>query len=950
MKTFIKIVQLVLPVDFIALYRNYIVFVIYFILIAILFALHYINLNAIKQHFKGIKRKTWIILLIVLTLGTILRLFIFPLYHHMYIDEPWYLEAAKNINEKQKLLSCYYEFSGNPISINEVCNVIPKPPAWPLLLSILYRIFDLGNSIALFFSSILGSLAIGLIFIFAYLISKNENIALWSAFLLAFTPIYISWSNSAETNNPALFFVLSTAISLILFLETRQKQLLLLMSFLLALTILIRYENIILILLFLLAYINTSISKTSFFYPLKKFYGLLMTLALATMVFSEIFFINIFRPFFIGHAADFYYLNFFSFLGAISFNYLYIVLTLVWVIFAKSIPKSLVAYAIIPLLFFFTLYLPIASESRMALLPGAFLIIISAYSLEELTNTFKYLPNIKKLSILALSIAFIIGFNAAYMETYEKDANKILQTKSVMEIENRIPESCYIISEWPTVTASVSKLKGMPTQNILDNYAAVQNFLKNNGCIYYFHDGYCLDPPISPSHFSKNRCQQMLEIFNHTEEKRFTKVGSNYHLFKINLGSNVLPTKESSDKEQYQSGIITQPDTDLDRNDTTDQMYIPDGIVEISVKHQNYSRLIMDVKNYDEDSILTLSSNFSNSNNYARLLNPKMHFNNGNGGYPFSLEQGIERSIMPSGDYHVNFPIFWYKENPYATLSESFGISESIFLFPRFENQSIEYYIDFSEVDKKVFNSIKGASTNFAFSEKDLFDSYFIFGNTENRCSKNYGDFELTMLSGPDFLWTESICIDVLTIFDYYYKEFGKPAKLKTNYTITYSSARQFGAISSGLFANRFDINFIAHEFFHLWQLSNVTCISNIFYREGMAAYMQYYSQFKSGLKGKGFLDEVFSEHLYKLSNLQNFSSVYFMDESDLSDIRRKNPNYYNALIYGKGALIWKKIADSGINVTGLFISSLKEESCKEIVELINDHENKLYDEIKQQY
>lgn len=366
-----------------------------------------------------------------------------------------------------------------------------------------------------------------------------------------------------------------------------------------------------------------------------------------------------------------------------------------------------------------------------------------------------------------------------------------------------------------------------------------------------------------------------------------------------------------------------------------------ENILKIEVYGRDYSSLIMKLRNYEEESILTISHSFSNSNDYIGILNPKLNFNKDNGKYPFLDTQPYNQSM---GDYIVYFPIYWSKNSPISIFSERFGITESLFLFPQSE-QTQSYEIDFSYLDMDVFNSIQGSKKKFLLSKDDLFDSYFIFGSYLNRCSKDYDDFKVSLLSSEEFIWNDSFCSDIFLIFDFFYNEFGKPINIRSNYIITYSSAKSFNAMGSGIFDNKFNRNFMAHELFHLY-IDEANCVDSLLYREGMATYMQYYSQFKSGIKNEKFLEKVFANLFSELSRLKDLNSLYYKDASELLEVRRNNSRTYSLLIYQKGALIWKKIQDSGISVIDLFENTLQQNDCDEINRLFLNFENELYQDL----
>lgn len=518
--------------DFIGIYQNYIVFVIYFLLIAIIITFHFINFKFIKKQFININKKSWIFLLFIFLSGFILRFFVFPHYHQMYIDEPMYLEYAKNINQKLKLIICETRVSE---SLEDYCWFSLKPIGWPFLISLAFKIFGLNNYVALYFSSLLGSLSVVLIFLFSYLLFKNEKIALWSAFLLAFTPIYVIWSNSAETNNPSLFFVLLTAIFFILYLRTKEKPILALAVLLLMFTVLVRFETIILAVLFSLAYIRFSQNpKDQFSDSLNLYYPLIIIVSLAGMVILEGFFIGFFRKMFYYNFLDFYFLTFFEYLKAASFNYIYLTFAAINLFLIEKSDKKIIALLATSFIFFFLLYLPISFESRMALIPCLFLIVLSSFSLEKLFSLFGEYNHASRIITLLIFLA-IYGFSlmSVYENIYINDSANLLETQSIMQIKKEIPKNCYVISEFPVVLTSVSDLKGLRTKYVLSNPEIISALLNNDKCVYYFYDGYCMELPLSTVKYSVKRCLKMLEKFRYEKEISLKMDNKEYSLFRI---------------------------------------------------------------------------------------------------------------------------------------------------------------------------------------------------------------------------------------------------------------------------------------------------------------------------------------------------------------------------------------------------------------------------------
>jgi len=524
---------------FMSIYQNYAFYVLWFVFISLI-AFVFLNIKTIVKQFKGIKGKTWIILILIFLTGFSLRFLVFPHVHLMYIDEPWYLELAKNMNQKHNPVVCKY------IDYNtEQCNAPTKPLGWPFLISIVFLIFGLNNYYALYLGSLIGSFSIILIFLLTYLIFKNQKIALWSSFLLALTPIYILWSNSAETNSTSVFFVMLTMLFFIIYAKNKQKSILILTILSLFFTALIRFENIILAAILFLVYIKLRKfnSKAAFWRFLNAYYASIFLIILIIMILGLFYSISILRPYSSTNIFNYYFLLFFFFLKIISFNYIYLPLAVLSLFLMNKKDYNGILYLIISFIFFFFLYLPLSFESRMALTPGIFVIILSAFSLEKLSNIFsKYIPIIRVFIILIL--LFLLGLNLS--ENYKKSFdgfmysmssidfnNHKLETENVLQIKNIIPNNCYVISEFPIVLTSISNMKGLGTGVAVNNPNIIDNLIKKKECVYYYHDGYCTESILSPSLGSDRRCKKMLEIFDYELVKKFYIGEINHYLFKI---------------------------------------------------------------------------------------------------------------------------------------------------------------------------------------------------------------------------------------------------------------------------------------------------------------------------------------------------------------------------------------------------------------------------------
>jgi len=464
---------------FYLMYALLILFVVFIIL----------EFKIIKKKIK-LSRKTWLLLLLIFLIGAIIRVFVFPHFHLMYIDEPWYMEMAKNMNQGNGPVVCEYIGYDN-------CYMPFKPPCWPFLLSITQLIFGLGSVPALYMATVIGSLSIILVFFLSYLVF-NEKTALWASFFLALTPIHIIWSNSAETNSISVFFVLA---SLILFLiSVKSKRILASLFPLLMFTMLVRFENMILIGIFILLFPYKKIQKF-----IDNNVWLLFILLLAPIVIMESIVHEYLRysTFTLAH----YYLPLLDFLQAASFNYMFLILSTLCIYSKKKIRTVLISF-----ISFFIIYLPIFSEDRMVLVPSVFLMILAAQGIESLLTEFKFKNHIR----VAFALVFLVFFTFSLVSErtqLNKYKNNMLETEAAAQIAQI---DGYIIIESPTIINSISDAKTISTAYSLAHPEVIQELTD----VYYFYDGFCTTQTIADSQGAKGRCTEILK-YNYEIVDRF---------------------------------------------------------------------------------------------------------------------------------------------------------------------------------------------------------------------------------------------------------------------------------------------------------------------------------------------------------------------------------------------------------------------------------------------
>ena len=149
--------------------------------VIIVLNLIFINIKEIFSLFKNIKRKNLIWLILILFLGIILRFFVASHMHNLHYDEDAYLDIAKHVNLNWNNCLCLYNIDGHC----KFCGFSFKSIGFSFFLGLFFKIFGMSSTVAFHVSSLFGSLTIILLFLFTYLLSKREDIALFSSLILA---------------------------------------------------------------------------------------------------------------------------------------------------------------------------------------------------------------------------------------------------------------------------------------------------------------------------------------------------------------------------------------------------------------------------------------------------------------------------------------------------------------------------------------------------------------------------------------------------------------------------------------------------------------------------------------------------------------------------------------------------------------------------------------------
>lgn len=210
-----------------------------------LLAFWILNWRGLAGLLSGVNRKTWWVLGGLVLAGLLIRLVAVPHTHHVYFDEFEHVNAAENLLHQGTFC---LTTQGGPDRA-EVCSSSNWPPAYHYLLSLTMAVFGDREAVAFNFSSVIGALSIGLVFLIAFLLLNDQRAALGSAFLFSLVPVHLKYSGASETGITSLFLVAGVLLSAILYVRRRDLKSLGLLTLSLAFAVYGRPENFILMIL-----------------------------------------------------------------------------------------------------------------------------------------------------------------------------------------------------------------------------------------------------------------------------------------------------------------------------------------------------------------------------------------------------------------------------------------------------------------------------------------------------------------------------------------------------------------------------------------------------------------------------------------------------------------------------------------------------------------------------
>ncbi len=191
----------------------------YLIILAVI-----LNSGILRKAFGPVSRKAWILLLIIVLLGTAVTMFAAPRIHRIFYDEDIYMNIGQNIACAKKAGMCN---NGETLYGVYTCHQLQhskEPNAWPYLISLLYRATGISHIGVHVLNNVLWALSIAVVFLLGFLLFGSEGAGLFGALLLAIIPEGIRWSNTMANEPSAALFGGLALLSVIFFIKNSDKR------------------------------------------------------------------------------------------------------------------------------------------------------------------------------------------------------------------------------------------------------------------------------------------------------------------------------------------------------------------------------------------------------------------------------------------------------------------------------------------------------------------------------------------------------------------------------------------------------------------------------------------------------------------------------------------------------------------------------------------------------
>lgn len=515
-------------------------FTISFLLIITFFVF---NFNHIRKQFK-IKRFTWLVLALIVLLGISLRI-LTPVYLTTYTDEFSHIETGKNIATYGIAGMCGGDIDSGMVS----CGLFNEPAGFPYVVGLFFLFLGVSETSAYAVNIVMGSFLSVIIFLFCFLLFRNEKTSLYSAFVVSVLPLHILLSRNIEPDTVSAFFILLTFLSFLLFFKIRDLKTGIFAVSILAFSMSIKQENILLIPLVLLLsilFVDLKDLKSK----MKNYKSWFLVALLIILVTPHIFHLSLelYPALFYGKSTatavggqlikmenigmNAHILN--KAMEGGFYPMLINLFLVVGLIYAFKKHRKAGIFLIIFFSSYMFVYLAYsASIVEKYMITGLVPLIcfagIGMYAVEEFAVSKLHGIARRRVINFAIPLAIVLvlflffvpyfyeireGLKPLGVEHgYPRDDIHYKEKEVINMVDGEI-DFCYVVAEEP-VFFSATDLKIMKTESVLSDPKPIGDIIDNMGCIFYFEDLYCTN-----FYSFGDRCGIENESFERCEELR----------------------------------------------------------------------------------------------------------------------------------------------------------------------------------------------------------------------------------------------------------------------------------------------------------------------------------------------------------------------------------------------------------------------------------------------
>jgi len=204
-----------------------------FVLILVFFI---INRKDIAAQFKKIAKRTWLVFIIILILGSYLRF------------------SSPGCSDMGGLCFGYVKTSTEMLETGHVSDLW-HPKAYSLLMAAGFFFLGQNYSVVYYFNLVISSLTIFLVFLLAYVLFKRDDAALFSSLIYSLFPMSIIYAKLNASETTSVFFITLTVIIYLISISLNKRNLYFLFFLLVVFSLHVRTDASIFIPLFIAGFI-----------------------------------------------------------------------------------------------------------------------------------------------------------------------------------------------------------------------------------------------------------------------------------------------------------------------------------------------------------------------------------------------------------------------------------------------------------------------------------------------------------------------------------------------------------------------------------------------------------------------------------------------------------------------------------------------------------------------